>query len=54
VKERYHSEKLVADGEMAFKTVLGNGACGMDLINLTQDKDRWRDLVNMAMKLPLP
>ena len=27
---------------------------GMDLINLTQDRDRWQDVVNAAMNLRVP
>jgi hypothetical protein len=27
---------------------------GMDWIDLAQDRDRWRDLVNMVMNLRVP
>jgi hypothetical protein len=27
---------------------------GVDLINLTQDKDQWRALVNMVMNFQVP
>jgi hypothetical protein len=27
---------------------------GMDWIDLVQDRDRWRALVNTVMKLPVP
>jgi len=30
------------------------GCGGMDWIELAQDRDRWRALVNVAMKLPVP
>ena len=27
---------------------------GMDWIYLAQDRDRWRDIVNEVMKIPVP
>jgi hypothetical protein len=30
------------------------GCCGMDWIHLAQDRDQWRALVNMIMKLRVP
>jgi hypothetical protein len=30
------------------------GSDGMDWIDLAQDKDRWRALVNTVMSLPVP
>jgi hypothetical protein len=27
---------------------------GMDWIDLVQDRDEWKDLVNMVMNLPVP
>ena len=33
---------------------VGLGRGGMDWINLAQDRDRWRALVNVVMKLQVP
>ena len=30
------------------------GCCGMDRIDVVQDRDRWRALVNAAMNLRVP
>jgi hypothetical protein len=30
------------------------GWCGMDWIDLAQDRDKWRVLVNMVMNLRVP
>jgi hypothetical protein len=30
------------------------GWCGMDWIDLAQDRDKWRALVNTAMNLRIP
>jgi hypothetical protein len=30
------------------------GWCGMDWIDLTQDRDQWRAFVNMIMNLQVP
>ena len=40
--------------DMRFRTSSGNGMWGMDWIDLAQDRDRWRPLVNKLMKLRVP
>jgi hypothetical protein len=34
--------------------ILGSGMEGMDLIDLAEDRDRWRVLVNAVMNLRVP
>jgi len=46
--ERDHLEDPGVDG----RKILRCG--GMDLIELTQDRDRWRALVNAVMNLRVP
>jgi hypothetical protein len=38
--------------KMDFRREIGWG--GMDWIDLAQDRDQWRDLVNMVMNLRVP
>jgi hypothetical protein len=45
-KERDHLEDKGVDGRMGSEWVLGRLAGGMEWIQLAQDRDRWRYLVN--------
>jgi hypothetical protein len=45
-KERDHSEDRGVDGRMESEWIGG----GVEWIQLAQDKDRWRALVNTVMK----
>jgi len=42
------------DIKMIFRKWDGEGGGGMDWIDLAEDKDRWRALVNAVMNLQLP
>jgi len=42
---------LAVDGRIILRWNLGSG---MDWIELTQDRDRWRALVNAVMNLRVP
>jgi hypothetical protein len=49
--ERHNLEDLSLDGKIILKWM---GWGGMDWIDLTQDRDRWRVLVNAVMNLRVP
>jgi hypothetical protein len=42
------------DGRIIFKWIFERLDGGVDWIDLAQDKDRWRALVNTVMKLRVP
>jgi hypothetical protein len=48
-KERDHSEGPGVDGRMGSEWILGRLAGGVEWIQLAQDRDRWRALVNTVM-----
>ena len=54
LRERNHSEDPGIDGRLLFIWVIKNWDGGMDWIYLTQDRDRWRGLVNAVMNLRVP
>jgi hypothetical protein len=49
-KERDHLEDLGVDGTMG-SDIRENGWGGVEWIQLAQDRDRWRALVNAVMNL---
>ena len=52
MRERDHLKDLAFDGS---KMDLQEVGCGdMDWIDLAQDKDRWRAIVNAVMNLRVP
>jgi hypothetical protein len=54
-KERDHWEDQVVGGWAMLKWILREiGWDGMDWIDLAQDRDQWRALVNTVMNLRVP
>ena len=51
LRERDNLENLGLEGKMR---VQEEGFGGMDWINLAQDRDRWRALVNAVMNIRVP
>jgi hypothetical protein len=47
-------EDLGLDGRIILKWILKKWVGGMDWIDLAQDRDRWRALVNAVMNLRVP
>jgi hypothetical protein len=54
LKEGEHLEDLGVDRRIILKWILKKCDGGMDWIELAQDTDRWRALVNVVMNLPVP
>jgi hypothetical protein len=50
-KERDHSEDRDVDGRIESEWILGRLAGGVEWIQLAQDRDRWRALVNTLLNL---
>jgi hypothetical protein len=49
--EEDHLEDLSIDGRIILVGLQGVGWGGMNWMDLAQDRDRWRALVNAVMKL---
>jgi hypothetical protein len=54
IRERDHLEGAAVDGRIILKWILENWDGGMDWIDLVQDRDRWRALVNAVMNCRVP
>jgi hypothetical protein len=54
LRERDYLEDLSADGSIILKWVFKNWDGCMDWINLAQDTDRCRDLLNAVVNLRFP
>ena len=51
---RRNMENTKVDGRIILKLILEKKNRGIDWIDLVQDRDRWRALVNSAMNLRVP
>jgi hypothetical protein len=51
---RNHLEDPGIDGRIILKWIFRKWDGGMDWIDITQDRDRWRALVNAVMNLRVP
>ena len=51
LKKGDHLEDPDVDGRIILKWILEKSDGGMDWIDLAQDRDRWRTLVNAVMNL---
>jgi hypothetical protein len=49
-----HLEDLGVDGRIILKLIFRKCDGSMDWINLSQDRDRWRALMNAVMNLWVP
>jgi hypothetical protein len=55
LRERDHSEEIGVDGRIILRWVFRKVGCGsMDWIDLAQDRNRWRAVVNVVMNLRVP
>ena len=54
-RERAHLGDPGVDGRIILKRIFAEVGCGgVDWIELAQDRDRWRAIVNAVMSLPVP
>jgi hypothetical protein len=54
LREGDHLEDLGVDGRIILKWILEKLDVNMDWIDLAQDRDRWRAVVNAVMNLRVP
>ena len=53
-EERHHLGNPGMDGRIILNRSSGSGMGSMDWIDLAQDRDRWRALLNAIMNLRVP
>jgi hypothetical protein len=53
-KERHHHRDEDAGGWIILKWILETGLGGIGWIDLAQDRDQWKSLVNMVINLWVP
>jgi hypothetical protein len=54
LKGRDHSENLGVDGDNIKVDLRELQLVGVDCIHVTQDRDRWRTIVNAVMNIRVP
>jgi hypothetical protein len=54
MSERDHLEDAGVDGKIILRWIFRKLGGGMDWIDLAQDRDRYRSLVNAVMNLRVP
>jgi len=54
LRVRDHLEEMGVDGRIKLRFIFKKWNGGMDWIDLTQDRERYRAFVNSAMKLRVP
>jgi hypothetical protein len=54
LRVREHMDDPVVDGRVTLRSVFRKWVGGMDWIDVAEDRERWRALVNAIMNLRVP